>query len=196
MTITVRPSILRYSQKPEIFGLVATGKMGERVTVQFRQCGLYPRQFRDFLETTTEDGGKWSLFMLPHVPATLQSSGLLRAVWRDGVSREVEIRMRAFVELQRRPGGRFRVRVGGTQSFWRKRVLVQRFSRRLGEWVTMRSLLLTESSGSRDYGLPGVDSLTEDFRPTVPKGTTIRAVLPLAAARPCYLAGYSRLQRT
>ena len=30
----------------------------------------------------------------------------------------------------------------------------------------------------------------------VPKGTSIRAVLPLAQAKPCYLAGYSNIVRT
>ena len=30
----------------------------------------------------------------------------------------------------------------------------------------------------------------------VRRGTTLRAVLPLASARPCYLAGYSKLVRT
>jgi hypothetical protein len=37
---------------------------------------------------------------------------------------------------------------------------------------------------------------TLPFRPRVPKGTLIRAVLPLSQARPCYLAGYGPLMRT
>ena len=30
----------------------------------------------------------------------------------------------------------------------------------------------------------------------VPKGTTLRAVLPLSQAKPCYLSGYSKPVRT
>ncbi len=36
----------------------------------------------------------------------------------------------------------------------------------------------------------------DHFKIAVPKGTTLRAVLPLAQAKPCYLAGYSKLIRT
>ena len=36
----------------------------------------------------------------------------------------------------------------------------------------------------------------DNLRFKVPKGTTIRAVLPRSQAGPCYLAGYSKLLRT
>jgi hypothetical protein len=196
VTISISPSVIQFAQRPEITGSVTSGRSGVPVTVQFKQCGLYPAQFRDFLETTTEAGGRWWLTPLQYLSTNFGASGLVRAVAGGEVSNAVALRMRAFVQLHRRPGGRFQVQVGGTQSFWRKRVLVQRFNRRLGTWVTMRSLLLTESFGSRYYGGSGVSALTERFELRVPKGTTLRAVLPAAAARPCYLAGYSRLVRT
>ena len=68
--------------------------------------------------------------------------------------------------------------------FWRKRVLFQRLDRRLGTWATVKKVVLTRSTG-------GVT-----FRAPVPKGSLVRAVLPLSEARPCYLAGYSPLLRT
>ena len=57
-------------------------------------------------------------------------------------------------------------------------------------------MLLTKTEGSRYYGGSGLTASTESFHPDVPKGTTLRAVLPLAAAKPCYLGGYSKLIRT
>ena len=102
--------------------------------------------------------------------------------------------MRAGVYLGRLRGGRFEVRVAGTQSFWRKRVRVERFDTGSRRWLLVRSLLLTESDGSLDYGQPSLIATTEPFRPAVPKGTTLRAVLPLQAARPCYIGGPSTLR--
>jgi hypothetical protein len=196
VTIGVRPSIIPYLDQPEIFGAVTSGKAGEHVTVQFKQCGLYPLQFRDFLSTTTIEGGAWTLWELGQTRLQIEASGSFRAVWGNETSRAVALKMRAFVDLRRLPRGRgFYVRVAGTQSFWRQRVRVERFDTVSRKWILVRSLLLTESEGSRDYGQPILIASSENFRPAVPKGTTLRAVLPLAAARPCYLAGYSKLVR-
>ena len=85
--------------------------------------------------------------------------------------------------------------LAGTQSFWRKQVVVERFTRRLGKWVKVRRVSLTQSRGGR-YAVPVIFNFSETFRVRVPKGTILRAVLPLAAARPCYLGGVSRLLRT
>jgi len=197
VSLGVRPSIVGFSGKPEIFGAVTNAKAGEDVTVQFKQCGLYPVQFRDFMTTTTIDGGAWSLTELLGVRLQIPASGSFRALWNDEASREVKLQMRAGVYLQRLPrGGRFTVRVAGAQSFWHRRVRVERFDTGSRTWILVRSLLLTESEGSRDYNQPILISMTEPFRPAVPKGTTLRAVLPLAAARPCYVGGPSLVQRT
>lgn len=195
VTIGVRPTIARFSEKPEIFGAVTNAKAGEQITVQFKQCGLYPEQFRDFMTTTTIDGGAWSLGELLQVRLQMYSSGSFRAAWGDQVSREVALKMRAGVYLLHR-GNRFWVQVAGAQSFWHRRVRVERFDPGSRKWILVRSLLLTESEGSRDWGQPILINTTEPFHPAVPKGTTLRAVLPGAAAKPCYLGGPSPIQRT
>lgn len=195
VTIGIRPSVVRFTQRPEIFGAVTSGKAGELVAVQFKQCGLYPTQFRDFMTTRTIDGGAWSLNPL-YTRIDIEASGTFRATWGAEISREAQINVRAWVTLQRLRRGRFEVRVAGTQSFWRRRVRLERFDTGQRKWILVQTLLLTESVGSRDYSQPVLISTTEPFRPAVPKGTTLRAVLPLAAARPCYLGGYSLLLRT
>jgi hypothetical protein len=194
--IGVRPTIVRYAEKPEIYGEVTPARAGEPVTVQFKQCGLYPVQFRDFMTTQTNTGGGWSLDELLSVGLQIPASGTFRALANGETSREVELKMRAFVALQRLPRGRgFYVRVAGVQSFWRRQVRIERFDTRLRKWTLVRSLLLTESEGTRDYNQPILVAETESFHPRVPKRTMLRAVLPLAAAKPCYLGGYSLLQR-
>jgi hypothetical protein len=189
VTISVRPAVVPYGQNPELFGTVRSGKPGELVRVQFKQCGLYPLQFRDVTTARVGTGGTWSA----GIGSMLTASGTFRALWREEVSREMALMMRAFVDLRRHPSRGFTVRVAGTQSFWRKPVRVERFDFRARKWVLVRTLLLTESESAGDAGAPIAETLP--FRPRVPKGTTLRAVLPLAAAKPCYLAGYSTLQR-
>jgi hypothetical protein len=188
---------VRFGDKPEIFGAVTSQKAGEVVTVEFRQCGLFPLQYRAFMTTETIEGGAWSLQELFFVGTRTDTSGSFRARWAEEVSREVAFKVRAFVDLRRLPfGWGFYLRAGGTQSFWRKRVRVERFETRSRRWILVQTLLLTESESSRNYGGSSLVATSKPFRPAVPKGTTLRAALPLAAARPCYLAGYSKLIRT
>jgi hypothetical protein len=168
-----------------IYGSVSSGRANEKVTIQFKACGLQPVQFRDAFETTTTAGGGYSLEELrPFNPGV---SGVYRAVSGGEVSPEIRVRARATVYMRplRSGRGRFEVWVGGRVSFWRRFVLLQRFERERGVWITMRRLVLAEDPAK-----------TLPFRPRVAKGTLIRAVLPLSQARPCYLAGYGPLMRT
>lgn len=200
VTLVVSPRIFRNSsERVSIFGSVSSGKADEKVTIQFKQCGLLPLQFRDRLETTTREGGGFSFAELrPFAPGV---SGVFRAVWGDSASAEVAVQQRASVYLQPAGGGRFEVSVSALQQFWRRQVLLQRLERRLGRWVTMRTLVLTEQLGGAGPAPPfatsnPVTTKTKPFRPAVPKGTMIRAVFTHSQARPCYLAGYSQIRRT
>jgi hypothetical protein len=183
VTLVVQPPIVSTGdQRMTIFGAVDSGKAGEKVTIQFKACGLLPVRFRDAFETTTDAGGRFSLDELR--PFNLGVSGVYRAVSGDDISAEIPVRQRAYVSLRPLGGGRFEVRAGGKVSFWRRFVLLQRFERARGVWITLRRVVLTEGHGS---SLP--------FRPRVPTGTRVRAVLPLSQAKPCYLAGVSQERR-
>jgi hypothetical protein len=182
ITISVHPTIYGRLGPLVVSGSVTTGKKDEKVTVQFKQCGLYPVQFRDLLEVVTEEGGGWSAAM------GIAANGALRAVSGSDVSNEVPVKARADVRLAPHGGKRYEVDVVAALPFWRKRVLLQRFDRARRTWKTVRKLVLTKQFG------PGlIWSTTERFRVDLPKGTTIRAVLPLDQARPCFIAGYSNL---
>jgi hypothetical protein len=186
LTLVVQPTIIRStSDRMTIFGSVSGGRADQKVTVQFKACGLQPIQFRDAFETTTRAGGGFSLEELR--PFNLGVSGVYRAVSGGETSAEIRVQQRVAVYMRPLRGGRFEVWVGGKVSFWRRFVLLQRFERRRGVWITMRRLALTEGT-TGNYSAP--------FRPRVPKGTQLRAVMPLAQARPCYLAGYGPIFRT
>lgn len=187
VTISVRPTV--YGRQPLLVsGFVTSGKAEEKVTVQFRQCGLQPVQFRDLVEVTTHEGGGWDSQI--GIPA----NGTLRAVSGGATSSEVKVLARADVRLSPVRSGGYEVNVVARTSFWRKRVALQRFDRARRTWRKVRTLVLDDT-----FAAPGsivVWSTTGRFTPGVPKKTTIRAVLSLDQAKPCFIAGYSNLLRT
>jgi hypothetical protein len=181
VTIVARPTVASASATVELFGSVDSRKEGEEVTIQAKDCGK--SFFRVVAGTTTGAGGSWSTRYFPSITTSV------RAVWNDVASRQVTIRQRAPITLSKTQVARgFTVRIVGKKSFWRKRVSIQRFDRRLGTWSTFRSVTLTQSGGTGGGGY--VYSIAE-FTARVPKGTQLRAVFPLSQARPCYLAGVS-----
>ena len=184
VTIAVRPTIAAHFDPVTVYGSISTGKSGEKVTVQFKQCGLYPVQFRDAAEVTTSDGGGWSTQL------GVDANGTYRAAAGGSVSNEVKVLKRADVRLSPTRFGKFQVSVVGKLSFWHKRVTIERFDRNRG-WLKVRTVLLTDSGGAGLY----VWSTSPMFKLGLPKGTTIRATLPLAQAKPCYIAGISTLLR-
>lgn len=176
VTLFARPTIVdSATPTTTLFGSVNSGKSGEEVAIQAKDCGQ--NDFNVVTGTTTHEGGGWSWIYYPRINTTL------RAVWKGEASAQIQIRMRAAVYLAKRRSGKgFRVSVFGQRSFWRKRVEIQRFTRQRPTWTTLRWIVL----GS-EYAA--------DFTPRVPNGTLLRAVVPLSQARPCYLAGVSRTVR-
>jgi hypothetical protein len=185
ITITVRPTIYSRTQALGVSGSVTSGKADEKVTLQFKQCGLYPLQFRDHVEVTTHEGGGWGL------ETGVIANGVFRAVSGGDVSNEVPVQKRADIRLAPAPPGRFEVQVVERMSFWRKQVLIQRFHRGQRKWLLVKKLRLANSGAAP--GSSYVWSTTDEFAVDVAKGTTIRAVLPLAQAKPCHIGGYSNL---
>jgi hypothetical protein len=179
VTISARPAVAVGWQAVELFGWVESGKEGDQVTIQAKDCGK--DFFRVAAGTTTREKGVWTTGYFPSINTSV------RAVWNDLASREVTLRQTVPITLSKLSAGRFEVRIVARKSFWRKRVSVQRFDRRLGTWSSVKSVTLTESAAAGEF----VHS-TAKFTVRVPKGTQLRAVLPLSQARPCYLAGTSR----
>lgn len=190
LTLAVRPGTTNWGKPILVSGVLATRRADQKVTVQFKQCGSFPREFRDAAETTTGAGGTWSVEWLFG-----RGGGSYRAVSGAAVSAEAVVQGRPSVLLRRDRTG-FDVWVTAALPFYKKRALVQRLDERRGGWVTVRSVLLTEQLGNHpQFGLPLVSTGRKNLRLRVARGSTLRAVLPLAQARPCYLAGYSNILR-
>jgi hypothetical protein len=183
---TATPRIVRYGQPVTMSGSVGSGRGDQLVTVRDLPCDQ--TSWRDVTETTTTTGGSWSVDFNPGI------SGLFRAVSGDAASEPVKLQQRPFVYLTPRPPGRFRVGVQAERPFWHRTMRVERFDPKSRKWRLVRTVLLTftDPAGGDSVIFSGSDP----FRVSVPKGTTLRATLPLKQARPCYLAGYSQLLRT
>jgi len=183
VTIAARPPVLAGNQAATLYGSVDSGKAEEVVTIQAKDCGQ--RSFTGVASATTRSGGAWTADYWPRITTTL------RAVWKGAASAPIMVRQHAFVALYHRSSSRFEVFVSGKWSFWHKRVLLQR--RDGGSWATVKSVLLTETGAQ-----PGSSQAwaSAEFKASIPKGSLVRAVLPLSQARPCYLAGVSATVRT
>jgi hypothetical protein len=184
VTIFARPTIIP-ARDPwtTIYGSVASTRAGEPITIQAKDCGS--DFFRVVDDAATSEGGGWSTRYSPGISTTL------RAVWNGRASNQVSVRQRPWVSLLRLSRGPWHVSVGSTprggmpggiqSSFWGRRVTLQRFNQRSG-WRPIKRVVL-RSDGA-------------EFALSLPKGTLIRAVLPLSEARPCYLEGVSFTVRT
>ena len=179
VTLAARETEMRRTQTfVNLFGSVASDKAEETVQIQGKECGPHAPSYRTWgLPVYTREGGGWSA--TAHILATTS----YRAVWRGNVSPAVTVWARPWVTLRRQSTRRWEVRVSGYANFWRKRVQIQTQDPRVGRWTTVRTVVLNSSS-------------QVNFRMTLPRGKLLRAVLPLAQARPCYLAGFSRILRT
>lgn len=183
VTVFARPTLVGWAEPAVLYGAATGARPEDTVTIQVRECGS--GSFRTYAEAHVNAGGGWTMDVGTAVTSTF------RAAWRGATSRQVTIRQRANVSLQpRRTGYGFVVAVSAKRSFWRKNVQIQR--RRGRAWQTVRTIRLTDSVRST-----GAVSATEaTFRLSVPKGVQLRALLPSAEARPCYVESVSRVVRT
>jgi hypothetical protein len=177
-----------------VYGTISNGEAGGRVTVQFKECGLSPAQFRDVAEAPpTLPDGNW---LVDSVVA--QSSGSFRATQGLSASNEVSVSTRAGVSLSRAGRGRYRVIVEARLPFWRKRVRIERYDRGRSKWVLLRTAVLgrTEPFTTGYPPTTYISSRSDEFAVKVPRRTKLRAVFPLSQAKPCYAAGTSEVVQT
>lgn len=181
ITLTVHPTIVRGDGVVSLAGAISEPKGGELVTVQGKECGI-ATGFRAVAGTQTTAAGGWTVDYRP------RSTTVLRAAWQSSTSSEVTVKQRMGVQLVARPGHTYRVSVFGIVPLDGKRVTVERFDPGTGTWRRVQTVVVHSASYGEYAEKTGV-------KIAVPKGTTLRAVLPLAQSKPCYLAGYSPLIR-
>ena len=181
---SAHPTIVSWNEPVTASGTIGSGRPEQLVTIQLRPFD--EETWRDLAETTTTPGGGWSVDLVANI------GGLIRASSGGTITDPVTIRQRPYVFFSQRRPGRFRAGVQAYRQFWHRKMTIQRFDTKTRTWITVKRVLLTETAGSTQSDIA---STTDQFRLDVPKGTTLRATLPLSQARPCYLAGYSAILR-
>ena len=191
ITLSVRPSVIPLYQPVTASGTISGSGSNATVTVQFKECGLNPVQFRDVADGIYGDlDGKWSASIVP------VANGTLRATQGSAVSNEARILTRAHVQLQPTRPGRYRAYVEARQSFWRKRVRIERYDRGRSRWVLLRRVMLVDTDAAGFGSIETVRSSSDEFATNLPAGAKLRAVVPLSQAKPCYVAGSSQVVQT
>jgi hypothetical protein len=184
-SVTMRPrtTVLRSGEySVGVLGSISNSAEGEYVAVRGKECGIPGAFFRGIGGATTTAGGSYEA----SVP--IRTMTTLRAEWKEAASPTVVVTPRAFISLTKEEDG-FRVGVASeTQSVDGKRATVQRLTST--GWRKLQIVVLKAQPGYVQYA----EKKKLHFK--VPRGTTIRAVLPRSQAGACYLAGYSKLLRT
>ncbi len=182
VTIFARPTTVGWSPVggpgTTLYGSIDSSRAGETVDIQAKDCGQ--QFFRGVAGATTRGGGEWTTEYTPGITTTL------RAVWDGHSSAPVVVRSYAGVAI-RRAGKSYEVGITARAQFWRRKVVIQQ--RRGSSWKKVREVLLTEQGSTTGWAY--VYTLGTFKLPGLKKGTLIRAVLPAAAARPCYLQSVS-----
>ena len=183
VTLQPRATVIRSGEfSVGVLGAISSGAEGEYVVVKGKECGIPGAFFRGLGGATTLAGGTYEASVLVRTRTTL------RAEWKDATSPTVVVTPRADIRLTKEEDG-FRVGVSSeTRSVDGKRAVVQRLTP--SGWKTLQTVVLKSTFGYVQY------AEKKKLRFKVPKGTTIRAVLPRSQAGACYLAGYSKLLRT
>lgn len=171
-------------------GRVSTGRAGEVVEVQAKECGR-ERFYRLIAGTRTVSGGSWGLdnetggVDMFHVPA----NAYFRARWEGKFSNVVLVRVplrpRAVWNPRRRTV-RVSVSSAGTGYSFRGRVVELQRDTGGGQWVAVRRARLSRASA-------GVFATAFQV-PT--RGLTLRVFAPDATGAPCFGSGASDTWRS
>jgi hypothetical protein len=183
VTIQARANILRSAEAfVGVVGQISSGVEGEYVVVKGKECGIPGSFFRALGGATTMAGGTYEASVM------VRTKTALRTEWKGATSATVVIQKRAYISLTKEPDG-FRVAVSSeTENVDGKRATIERLTGT--GWKKLQTVVVKAQPGYVQY------AEKEKLRFKVPKGTTIRAVLPRSQAGACYLAGYSKLIRT
>ena len=176
ITITTNTREAQGFSSFQVSGGVASGRAGEDVTVEVKDCGSYA-PFHQTAGAQTGPAGTWV------AQVGLLGNGALRARWRGGVSDPISVQVHPYMTLTYKGPGRYFLWIRANDFFGGARAVLERLAG--NKWVTVKKFTVQRAESG------GVASSTATVRATLKKGTVIRAVLPKAQAGRCYLAGFT-----
>jgi hypothetical protein len=176
ISIQTRAKVVQGFDSFEVFGGVASGRGGEDVVVEIKECGSYA-PFHHVAGDVTGNAGSWT------TQVGLSVTSQLRASWRGGTSDPIAVHVHPWMTLTYKGPGRYYVWIRANDFFGGARAVLERAAG--NKWVTVKKFTLKRQQSF------GVASTTGVVRAKLKKGTLIRAVLPKAQAGRCYLAGFT-----
>jgi hypothetical protein len=176
ITITATQREVQGNAAFQVSGGVASGRAGEDVLVEAKECGSYA-PFHKISSAQTGNAGSWVTQL------NLLGNSQLRASWRGGVSEPITVQVHPWMTLTYRGPGRYFVWIRANDFFGGARAVLERASG--NKWVAVKKFTL-----KRQPSL-GVASTSGTVRAKLKRGTLIRVVLPKAQAGRCYLAGFT-----
>jgi hypothetical protein len=174
-TLAASASTVGQINQIALTGTAGASKPGKTVYVEAKECNA--SFFRVVAAATTAAGGSWS------ASAPVGMTTTFRARFGGAYSNSVLVRKRAFVSLVKRPNSR--VFVASAHSGWTlagKPIRLERYT--ASGWVLVGQKKLTKNAV---WG-----ETNASFR-IARKGLRLRAFVPLASARPCFVAGASSI---
>ena len=176
ITITTTVRDAQGSAAFPVSGAVASGRAGEDVSIEAKECGSYA-PFHVVAGTQTAGSGTWT------TQVGLLGNAQLRARWRGGVSDPISVQVHPFMTLTYKGPGRYFLWIRANDFFGGARAVLERLAG--GKWVTVKKFSVRRAASV------GVASSQATVRAKLRKGTIIRAVLPKGQAGRCYLAGFT-----
>lgn len=177
-TLEANPAIVGVLSQVALSGTTGSAKAGQTVFVQAKECRA--SFYRVVAATTSGAGGGWA------TSAPAQMTTTFRARVGHAYSRPVVVRKRAVLALTKMPSGRiFLVRAYGGAALNGRTIRIERHT--ASGWVLVQRAKLRRSD------IFGVVETTIRIRRT---GLLLRAFAPLAAAKPCFVAGASKVIRS
>jgi len=174
ISIQVRVKEAQGADPVPVSGAVASGRAGEDVTVEVKECGSVAPFHADG-GAETQAGGLWS------TQIALLATAQVRAHWRGGTTDPVSVQVHPFMTLTYRGPGRWFVWIRAYDFFGGARAMLERQTG--GRWIAVKTFTLKRQPSA------GVASTSGTVRAKVKKGTLLRVVLPKSQAGRCYLAG-------
>lgn len=176
-TLEANPAVVGALSQVALSGTTGSGKAGQTVFVEAKECRS--AYYRVVAATTSGAGGGWA------TSASALTTTTYRARVGRAYSRPAVVRKRAVLALTKLPTGVYQVRAFAGSQLAGKRIRVERLT--ASGWVLVQRVKLRQSD------IFGVVETTFRVRR---KGLRLRAFLPLAAARPCFVAGASNIVRS
>jgi hypothetical protein len=179
VSFQIRPTAILYGQNILLKGKIPAGRAKENVVVKAQVC-----HFRGAVTVrtlVTRKGGAFSFRVGPTLRTAYSVS------WGKAKSRAITVHVAPQVAVKKIGRRAFSISVsaGGGSTFKDKRAFLQRQQGR--RWRVIGSVKL--KLVSPPDAMTAVSSGT--VRAKVKRGTQLRAVFPLAQAKPCYRAGAS-----